>query len=952
MLTELYQLFSLLLFLPGIVLMEMINEKFQLKMPLLERIVAGSLTWNFIFASISISLGVFPHLLPAVFWAFGCLSIFFLLVFLVFKVSAVLKDRKKIHLKIRNNSLTCFLYLFPIVLASSIIAMFTKISASWDVWAIWFPMTKAITRRGDLLFHGFFLSKEAMAVSPPYIPLMYAWTCLITGGDYYRLIPIVYYVLFGIVNYLLSRTLFESKKIALGAAVVSVSSLITLATLFGYTLHPDLPTAFFICSSMIYLVKILKGQTETRNLVLLGASLSLLMLTKQIGLVISCVLMTFALLYTSIPYKKALFVTSFLLPLYALMLQYPHSLQKLPLLLFYSLILLIIVRRTVVKASIKMTKALMVFLPLLPALAYLVVIGQSSGIWAYTKVTDASFLEAYRSFINLVSMQTPQVQVAFLDLLRLDDIFLRYGFIIYIPLIFFGLISSFQKKRLETNFLYIMMIMFLCIFLSFPQAFYPSLTPGDVAYVRRYMYFLPLVSILASKGFFWLLDIWSSIKTHNIKPSISLTSFILFNTLSIIYTLERVVDKWPYPLSSIFAVSELRISLGWNYATVFDLVTLVAILFICLGFAILFDRMHKIIEHPQNRNRVTSLFLLLLIGISSFSMVYSLRKPLTDISIYGAKSRYVPPSGTKELVSFFNGLEEDGIAIGFQKYYLITFSDRRVIDLSLSWGFRTFADLFQNADLDNLSLRLNAQNVKYIIEPTNIGTREYRIFNEYQREFPSFNDFLKSEYLILLKSFADYNVYKLPTPEEYKEYISKLNYYFNFEKSPLMISDDNQSKLYRSTISNISLTDDTQFKIRGNNTLKIEISPYLSQLPEYIKYRLQSPADFSNKNFISFYWYGNNTGLHISIRFETDDWRNQYEFSFIDSWSGWARLIIPLSYFRVHVGSPSWDNVTVITFVFYEEVKTQTVFYLDRITADRGVTDYHLIPLEKLNAKG
>jgi len=917
-------------------------------MSLLERIVAGSVTWNFIFASVSILLGVFPHLLVEVFWVFGYLSIFLLLFFLIFKLRTVLRDRKKAHLKIDNNTLMCFLYLFPIVLASSIIAMFTRISAGWDLWAIWLPMTKSIVMRGDLLFHEYFLSKETIAATPPYIPLIYAWICSITEEDYYWFIPVIYYILFGIANYLLSRTLFESKKIALGTTVASMCSLITLATLFGFTLYPDLPTAFFICSSMIYLVKILKGQTETRNLVLLGASLSLLMLTKQIGLVISCVLMTFTLLYTSIPYKKALFATSFLLPFYALMLQYPHSLQKLPLLLFYSLILLIIVKRTVLKASIKMTKALIVFLPLLPALAYLVVIGQSSGIWAYTKITDASFLEAYRSFIHLVSMQTPQVQVAFLDLLRLDDIFLRYGFIIYIPLIFFGLISSFQKKRLETNFLYIMMIMFLCIFLSFPQAFYPSLTLGDVAYVRRYMYFLPLVSILASKGFFWLLDIWSSVKTHNIKPSISLTSFILFNTLSTIYILERVKDKWPYPLSSIVAISELRISLGWNYTTVLDLIILAAILFICLELTILFDKIHETMGRQQNRRRLSSLFLLLLIGVSSFSMVYFLHKPLIDVSIYGAKSRYVLPSDMEELVNFFNELEDDYTVIGFQKYYLITFSNGRIIELSKSYGYRTFKDLFQEVDLNNLSLRLNAQNIKYIIEPTNIETREYRIFNEYRREFPSFNDFLKSEYLILLKSFADYNVYKLPTPEEYKEYISKLNYYFNFEKSPLIISDDNQSKLYRPTISNISLTDDTQFKIRGNNILKIEISPYLSQRHEYIKYKFQSPSNLTDKDFISFYWYGNNSGIRIALRFETGDWRNQYEFSFIDSWDGWARLIIPPSSFTVHIGSPNWDNITSIAFVFYEKVDTLKVFYLDRVTADKGLSDFYFIPLQKL----
>jgi len=800
--TDLYQLFSLLLFLPGIALMDILNEKFQLEMSFLERIVAGSIAWNFILVSVSVLLGILPHSLVGVFWVFGCLSILLLLVFSVFRLRAVLIDRKKVGLTKRNRAvlidrkkvgltkrnravlidrkkvgrarangaLMCFLYLFPIILVSSVIAMFTKISASYDVWAVWLPMAKAITQRGDLLFHSYFLSKDAMAVTPPFVPLAYAWIHSIAGENY-RLVPIVYYILFGIASYILSKTLFESEKIALGTTIVSMTSLITLATLFGFALHPDLPLAFFISTSAIYLVKIFKGKTEMRNLLLLGVSLSLMMFTQVIGILISYVLLTFVLLCVSIPYKKALFFIFFLLPFYALILLYPYPLQKLPLLLAYSMILLIIVKRVVPKTSFKMSRALMILLPLLPTLFYFFVIGQSSGIWMYTYVTDPSFLEAFTSLKQIDSIYAPQVQVTTLNLFRLDDIFMRYGLVFYVPLIFVGIICGLRRKQLVGNFPFLLMMMFLCIFLIYPQLFYPSFSPVDVAYIRRYMYLLPPISVLFSKGFFGLSDMFGArarIK-NNVKPFILLTFFITYNAFSMFFILETLRYLWPYPLSTIFKISELKISLGWNYVTTPDFMTLTAILFICIWIAGLFNMMHKQSECRPNLKILSSVFLFCLILISSFSTVYSLSRPLVEISIYGATTRDVLPSEREELVSFFKKADGNDIILGYQKYFLITFSDKKVIDLSLTYGFESFGYLFQDAKLNYTLDKLREQNIKYVIEPTNIETKEYKIFSEYRKRFSSFDSLLRSDHLILIKSFVNYNLYTIPDTEEYEE---------------------------------------------------------------------------------------------------------------------------------------------------------------------------------------
>ena len=382
--------------------------------------------------------------------------------------------------------------------------------------------------------------------------------------------------------------------------------------------------------------------------------------------------------------------------------------------------------------------------------------------------TDPSFLEAFTSLKQIGSIYTPQVQVTTLNLFRLDDIFMRYGLVFYAPLIFIGIICGLRRKQLVGNFPFMLMMMFLCIFLVYPQLFYPSLSPVDVAYIRRYMYLLPSISVLFSKGFFGLSDMFGYIK-NNMKPFILLTFFITYNAFSMFFILETLRHLWPYPLSTIFNISELKISLGWNYVTTLDFIALTAILFICIWLAALFNRMHKKLERRPNFRILSSIFLFFLIMISSFSTVYSLNRPLVEISIHGTTARDVLPSEKEELVSFFKEVDGNDIILGYQKYFLITFSDKKVVDLSLAFGFKTFSYLFQDANLNYTLDELKEQNIKYIIEPTNIETKEYKIFSEYRKRFSSFDSLLKSDHVILLKSFVDYNLYRTLTIEEYEE---------------------------------------------------------------------------------------------------------------------------------------------------------------------------------------
>ncbi|MBA7660166.1 hypothetical protein ES703_68165 [subsurface metagenome] len=98
-------------------------------------------------------------------------------------------------------------------------------------------------------------------------------------------------------------------------------------------------------------------------------------------------------------------------------------------------------------------------------------------------------------------------------------------------------------------------------------------------------------------------------------------------------------------------------------------------------------------------------------------------------------------------------------------------------------------------------------------------------------------------------------------------------------------------------------------------------------------------------DFISLYWHGNNTGLQISLRFFTGTWENQFEYVFIDSWTGWTRFMIPLDHFKVHVGSPNWEEINTFSIVFLTKLDRRATFYLDRLTADTGVHELIILPI-------
>jgi len=106
-------LFPLLLFLPGIALIELFKDKLHLTF--LERVIAGSTSWLFIFSFISLLLGVFTNYLLTFFNLFSYLSIGVLIIFAGLKGAPLLKKIQPFNIKVSSASLHSGLFIIPIV---------------------------------------------------------------------------------------------------------------------------------------------------------------------------------------------------------------------------------------------------------------------------------------------------------------------------------------------------------------------------------------------------------------------------------------------------------------------------------------------------------------------------------------------------------------------------------------------------------------------------------------------------------------------------------------------------------------------------------------------------------------------------------------------------------------------------------------------------------------------
>jgi hypothetical protein len=134
------------------------------------------------------------------------------------------------------------------------------------------------------------------------------------------------------------------------------------------------------------------------------------------------------------------------------------------------------------------------------------------------------------------------------------------------------------------------------------------------------------------------------------------------------------------------------------------------------------------------------------------------------------------------------------------------------------------------------------------------------------------------------------------------------------EVNPVSIVSDNQTGfwtpfcLYSGSVGLPILSNGNSTQVQGLNSVSIEVGNGTYGLWG-ITHSFSSNQNWSSRNVLSFYWYGESTNREFRIDVHSPDSNNQYQKTFVDDFSGWKKITMPLNRFSI-IGSPNWTEVS------------------------------------------
>lgn len=155
--------------------------------------------------------------------------------------------------------------------------------------------------------------------------------------------------------------------------------------------------------------------------------------------------------------------------------------------------------------------------------------------------------------------------------------------------------------------------------------------------------------------------------------------------------------------------------------------------------------------------------------------------------------------------------------------------------------------------------------------------------------------------------------------------------------NPLVIYDDDET-IWANADEGIgaiatTISEETTIVKKGSSSTKILVGAG-AKATSGITYTFAANQDWSQYDYITFWWYGVSSGDICRLRLPSPNWGNFWVYTFIDNFSGWQRFIIPMERFAIGAGAPDWSDIDLINFII--EIPTLTSRYLDRTTVDVG----------------
>ena len=849
-----------------------------------------------------------------------------------------------------------------------LIVLYTPIFKNWDAIASFLPMAKSIVMTGSLKYSPLFLSEVPMGF-PPLSPISYSIIIKFLGDEFLKLFPLVYLIFILLVVYKLNSIIFNNNNTLL--VIFLFLLLPTTQMLFGRaSLFLDLAFVFYlICSTYIYIKLIEKELTNNIWCLLFGMSTGLLFMSKEYGISLSIVMFALYMIFYINAFKNiyfkyffsiVIFIPNLLLSFYDIVTAgniIPlYTISRLFSVIIFITIYTIFMNTLTLPGENNKKKRFNKFLcfitPIILSSIYLIY-----NIIVRKIITPTIQYGIVQILYNMnIPIYTSlELDIKYLDFIRIDKLISSYPFIIYnIPLIISMIYIYYDLKKKVLDYKYIVCILlFLNLlniwqFRGFPiggdnfRILVPLSLFTNIILIYKYQYFPTqlkhdfrmknqLQFLLFTVSYFVMWFIMEPVHENyllysniaNSRPSESIYDLLFY---SVIYM--------PYVISIIFTFTTADdVKKFWNFRVSFKV---------------------------RKLEKIRKIIFVLLIGVNTLLPSYLVFRSSSIISqrtwnpnFYGnvLNIRYFYDEPLVEIADFYaNSIDNQFVTMTFGMDRLAYILERPFLDLTYYDQLSIIAPILNSNNSKSIIDMLIKNNIKYFLLPMtkHWAFPYYNIYINYTLfKMVIEEQWIKTEAcwykFVLEKRFlrAEVNLYELQIMNT-----TEIVHLYRFKNNPLIISDDDQSYFYKSSTSNIKISDINTTYVHGENSLKIDNEQHISTHDEHILYVFDSKIDLSNKEFIALYWYGNATSQSIIISLWTGSWNNDFEFGFVDTWKGWARLIIPLTNFEVCFGSPSWDNITAIAFYLsmQGESVSKVTYYLDHVIADVGISKLYIIP--------
>jgi hypothetical protein len=708
--------------------------------------IYGSAVLNFLFLSGFIIFGVLSYAVNGYFTAFTYILVGLTIVstyFLLRKIVMNVTSRQSIlHLLGGHDNLstkdikslfvsdnkTVFI-LAGIALAASVLAYqaiiiyYHPIYSEYDSIYRFLPISKSILL-GNGLNHDFYLGSDVNMRHPPFTQAIDAW--LIHSFEYssIRMFPFYYVLLAAIFVYSLARNIVinTTDKVSSSflALIAATSFSITPALLVvssRFSLQQDLAFVFTITLSFYFISEIVRyARPSKTTLLILSATLALMSLTREIGVVLATALFFLvpAIKYTEGNLKlRALFTVLSFLPFYVLSFKDLTELGftsvttiRIVVLLLVNLAIFYLVYHQKNQnsfSSLVMPPSNLKYIgPIVIPVIFIgintVVISGPFPVFTFSG-EFTQMLPAFREIFDIANPLTLNLGQALENLPRIDILFISLA--MGSTFIFFKIIGIVKiVYQLKNNNQY-SLVLILLIFLLFTWSFLLQ-SRFETSDIRYAVYFIPLLSIILALGM-------------NIK-NISLPStkiFIgLFIVLATFYIFHYNLYTWNYNdhFGGFWIEPNIRSIMNWEDFR-FAAVVSSALLILELGrekLSLVFNKYHL--------QSYSSLVLIALICIQ----VYNLS---TSGILLASPEKFdkKPPSDWEthvfEVVNYLNNSEQ-GNVMSVRAPAIPFFTNKTSYDIFSPQTFAyTLSPLLSIGNSSDFKEKIEDMGIKYIVIP-------------------------------------------------------------------------------------------------------------------------------------------------------------------------------------------------------------------------------------------